>query len=82
MDCQLHNDDLPELLKLVEQVRPSEVNLRDNEIGVNGCKALAACPALATDRVLDLTGNPIRLRACESIVDLRGAIPRAGKTTA
>ena len=69
MDCQLHNDDLPELLKLVEQVRPSEVNLRDNEIGVNGCKALAACPALATVRVLDLTGNPIRLSGAMAIAE-------------
>jgi len=68
-ECRLGNEAVSEILKLVELVTPSGLDLRDNAIGVNGCKALAACPALATVSVLDLTGNPIRLSGAMAIAE-------------
>jgi len=67
--CELRNDDVAEVLKLVEQTAPTELDLFHNAIGVNGCKALANSPALATVRLLDLTGNPIRLSGAMAIAE-------------
>jgi uncharacterized protein (TIGR02996 family) len=57
--CGLRNADAVALANKLPELALTQINLEENKIGMNGAKALAGSPGLATVVSLDLRGNPI-----------------------
>lgn len=77
LHCGLRNGDVPNLIALMERLRPSTLDLSGNEIGMRGIQALADSPALQTVQHLNLSGNAVNLKGLLALA----ASPHRGALT-
>lgn len=65
--CGLRTADGPAVLRLVEQLKPETLGLNGNKFGVKWCQALAASPALAGVKRLELRNNPLTMAGVRAL---------------